>query len=305
MANTLGTLSGTIVLVQEVLATLLVKFPVISQITRDFSGAGAKWNQQITSRVIVPSVAIEHDPTAGYVATDRTAVDVPVTINKQAEHTFAVTDREQSQTSRQLRGEFIETAAHALGTKIVTDLFATVTAASYPIAFPSASANFDAADIRRIKTLLNKAFVPDVARFGVINSDFAEGLGLDNVIVANPNGSNAGVISSGMLPPVHGFAMSEFASLAGPAGESLGGIFGNREAILMASRVPDVPATPDEIPGVIVSITEPNTNLTVQYRHWYQMNPSKAFDVLTLMYGFNVGLSETGVSKRLCRLVGL
>ncbi len=307
MANVFGTLApSTLVLVQEILATLLVKFPILTQITKDYSDKGAFWNQQITSRVVVPTVAIEHVPLTGYQAQDRTTVDVPLTINKQAEHTFTVTDREQSQTPRNLREELRKTAVHALGTKIVNDLFATVAAASYPLAYPQASANFDAADLRRIKTMCNKAFMPDMGdRFAVLNSDFAEGLGLDNVIVANPNGSNQQVIKGGDLGTIHGFQTSEFASLTGPVGEQLGGIAGNPEAILMASRVPDVPASPDEIPGVIANVTDPNTGLTIQYRRWYQMNPAQAYEVLTLMYGFNVGLSETGISKRLVRIVGV
>lgn len=304
MANTTGTLAGTLVLVQEVLDTLLVQFPILRQITRDFSNVGAKFNQQITSRVIVPTVAIEHVPATGYQAADRTAIDVPLTINKQAEHTFLVTDREQSQTDRDLRNEFRKTAAHALGTKIVTDLFGTVLAASYPLAYPQASANFDAADLRRIKTLLNKAFVPDLGnRFACLNSDFAEGLGLDNVIIANPNGAKSEVISGGALGRIHGFDTSEFAALP-TNNEQLGGIAGVPEAILMASRVPSVPADPAEIPGIIANVTEPNTGLTVQYRRWYQMSPAQAYEVLTVMYGFNVGLSENGLSKRLVRIVG-
>lgn len=301
MANTLGTLIGTEV-VQEVLRSLLVQFPVISQITKDFSAQATKYNQQLSTRVIVPTTAVEHNATTGYSAVDRTSVDVNVTINKQAEVTYAVTDREQSQTNRDLRNEFIATSAHALGTKILADLFATVAAASYPLSYTSSAANFDAADVRKIKTLLNKAGVLDLNRFGVINSDFAEGLGLDNIIVANPNGANPDFLASGMLPKIHNFLLSEYASLP-DNGEKLAGIFGTAESIVMASRLPDVAGDAAELPGVISNVTEPNSGLSIQFRRYYDMLAAKLSVSMTVMYGFGVGLSEAGLSKRLVRVV--
>ena len=302
MPNTLNTLSG-IQVVQEVLESLLVQFPVIGQIARDFSAQATRFNQQLTTRVIVPTTAIEHDSTAGYVATDRTSVDVNVTINKQAEHTYQITDREQSSTIRNLNTEFKTTAAHALGTKMVTDLFGTVAAASYPLTLVSSPANFDAGDVRKIKTLLNKAGVPNLGRFLCVNSDFAEGLGLDNLIVANPSGANSTVINTGVLPPIHGFSPSEYASLP-DNGEKLGGIAGNREGIVMVARVPEIPAPNGLIiPGNIVNVTEPNSGLTVQLRQYYDMRLAKFVESLTCMYGFGVGLSETGLSKRLVRII--
>jgi hypothetical protein len=302
MPNTLNTLSG-IQVVQEVLESLLVQFPIISQIARDFSPEATRFNQQLTTRVIVPTVAIEHDATAGYTATDRTSVDVNVTINKQAEHTYQITDREQSSTIRRLNTEFKATAAHALGTKIVNDLFATVAAASYPLTLVSSPANFDAGDVRKIRTLLNKAGAPDIARFLCINSDFGEGLGLDNLIVANPNGSNAGVINTGVLPNIHGFSPSEYPSLP-DNGEKLGGIAGNREGIVMVTRVPELPAPNGLIvPGNVMNVTEPNSGLTVQLRQYYDMRLAKFVESLTVMYGFGVGLSEVGLSKRLVRII--
>lgn len=301
MANTLGTLSG-IEVVQDVLSTLLVEFPILGQIATDFSGKGALFNQQVTTRVIVPTTAAAFDPAVGYTVSDRTAIDVPITINSQAHHTYQVTDREQSQTNRRLRDEFVQTASHALGTKLVTDLFATVLAASYPLLYTSAAAAFDAGDVRRIKTLLNKAFVPDLNRFMVINSDFAEGLGLDNLVIANPSGANNTAINTGMLPRIHGFQPSEFASLP-TNGENLAGIAGNKESIIMATRVPDLPQGATNIPGTIATVTEPNSGLSVQLRQWYEMDPGIWKEALTVMYGFAVGLSEAGLSKRLVRIV--
>jgi hypothetical protein len=300
MSNTLNTLSGELI-VQETLETLLADFPAIKQISTDFTGGAAKLNQEVNSRVVVPRVAAIFDPAVGYVATDATTIDVPVTINLLAHATFAVTDIEQSKTDRKLRDELVKTNAHALGSRIMIDLFAAVTAATYPLSFPISPANFDAARLRKVRTLLNKAKVPDLGRFCVLNCDYAEGLGLDNIVIANPNTSNQGVISTGKLPRLHNFECSEYSDLP-DNGEGLGGIAGNKEAIVMAGRTPAVPVVGPVIPGLIQNVTEPNTSLTVQLRQYYDMKLGTYVETLTLMYGFAQGLSEAGLSRRLVRI---
>jgi hypothetical protein len=304
MGNTFNTLAGTLVL-QEWLASLLAQFPVIGQITRRFSGEGIEpnLNQQITTRVVVPTTATSYNQNNGYVETDRTTVDVNVTINQHYHVTFAVTDLEQSATNRTLRDELIATSVHALGTQIMSSLFSTVTAASYPL-FHEASANvFDTARARKVKTVLNKAKVPDMDRFMVVNSDYAETLDIDSVIIANPNGTMQGENANPRpVKNIHGFLTSEYTDL--PTGnEKLMGIAGNREAIIMASRVPKVPANPNEVPGIIQNVTEPNTGLTVQHRRYYDMKFAKMLETFALMWGFGVGLSETALSRRLVRIV--
>src|SRR3989442_409610 len=122
MANTFNTLSGTLVL-QEVLDTLLVQFPILSKITRDFSNQNARLNQTVDTRVVLAGTAVAFVAATGYAEADRTTVDVPVTISNHIHHTFAVTDLEQSATNRNLRNELVTTAAHAVGKKIVDDLF--------------------------------------------------------------------------------------------------------------------------------------------------------------------------------------
>lgn len=304
MPNTFNTLSGTLVL-QEVLASLLVNFPVLTKIARDFSAQQAKLNQIIDSRVVVPSVAAAFDSAVGYAATNRTTADVQLTINNHVHHTFAVTDVEQSSTSRDLRGELVATSSHALGSKMVADLCAFVTAARYAQVYgPIAAANFARFDIRKIRTKMNKLFCPDLPgeRYMLLNSDFAEGPDLDTVVIANPSGFNPEGVSNIRLPVISGFGIDEFASLP-DNGEKLGGWAANREAILMAARVPDIPADPGEIPGIIQVVSEPNTNLTIQRRRYYDMVLGKLQESVVSMYGFGSGLSNVAQNNRLVRIV--
>lgn len=302
MANTLGTKNGTLV-VMETLETLLATFPILSQIARDFSDEQAKLNQTITTRVVVPTVAEDFVEGTGYAATGQTAVDVSLTMSGHAHATYEVTDREQSETSRDLRREFAAVQAHALGTKLVMALLAGVTAAKFPLSYEQAAVNFDRTDVRKVKTLLNKAKVPDIGRFMLLNSDYAEGVSLDSVVVANPSGANAGVLTSGQMPRIDNFGISEFTDLP-DNGERLAGIAGNREALLMALRVPEVPAEQALIPGRIRVVTEPNTGLSVQQRTYYDMKLGKLVESLTVFYGVGVGYSEAGsICRRAVRIV--
>jgi hypothetical protein len=302
MANNYGTLAGTKIL-QETLESLLATFPIIAQITRDFSGAGALYNQTTNTRVVVPGTAVAFVAATGYAAAARTTVDVPITLNQHYHHTFEVTDVEQSSTDRDLRGELVKTAAHALGKAIVDSLFATILAATYTQAYESSAAMFDTSRARKVKTQLNKNKVPDIDRFMVVNSDFAETLDIDSVIVANPNGTmQGGNANPTAVKMIHGFKTSEYTDLP-TNNEKLAGIAGNREAVIMQARVPAIPADKSEISGRIASVTEPNTGLTVQHRRYYDMGLGKLVESLTLMWGFGAGLSETGLSKRLTRIV--
>ncbi len=248
MANNFNTLAGTLVL-QETLSTLLVKFPWLMDISTDFSNKQAKFNQTVDSRVVIPRVAVAFDPAVGYVESDATTIDVPITITGHIHHTFAVTDVEQSKTNRKLRDELTTTAAHAIGTKLTNDFFGTVLAATYPLSYERAAVDFSRDDLTKIGTKLDKAFVPDINRFAVLDADYSEGILLDSTMVANPNQSNSDITTTGKLPRmIQGFAASKFASMQ-DNGENLHGIAGNREAVIMNSACPKFRRTPPKFPA--------------------------------------------------------
>jgi hypothetical protein len=55
--------------------------------------------------------------------------------------------------------------------------------------------------------------------------------------------------------------------------------------------LPDAPTT--VIPGVISTVTEPHTGLSIQLREWYDMTLAKESRTMTLMYGFAKGNAGT------------
>jgi hypothetical protein len=305
MANTLGTTNGALVL-QRTMSTLFQRFPVLKQLTTDFSDKSVKKGQQVNSRVIVPSAAIVHNEATGYAAVDMTAVDVPVTIDTWIEHTYTVTDGERSSTDRDLIQEFADAQANAIGTKIVGDIFAKVTVANFGLSYAVSPANFDRDDVVKIRTKLQKANVPDTNRFMCLNSDYAEGLGIDQTIVGGINNPGVTTLRDGQLPMIHNFNVSEFSGMP-DNGEKLAGIAGNKEAIVLAARVPEVPTNSADImvPGVIKLVTEPFSGMTVQYRAYYDMKLGQEFRTLTLMYGIASGLSGAGANNRLVRITNV
>jgi hypothetical protein len=300
MGNTLGTTNGALI-AQQALATLFAMFPALRQITTDFSDKGGKLNQTVNSRVIIPTTAIPFVAANGYVETDQVAVDVPVLIDTHIHATYAVTDLEASSTDLNLVAQFAAAQAHALGKKLMDLLFAFITAARFAQSYNVTPANFDRDDFVKLRTKLNKLNVPDLNRFSILNSDYYEGPSLDSTIVANA-GSGADTVKSGRVPPVHGFEVSEYSSLPDNA-ENLAGIAGNKEALIIATRLPEQPSSSTPIPGIITSVTEPNSGLTVQQRAYYDMKLAKEVRSLTLLVGIGSGLTNTAENNRLVRIV--
>lgn len=297
MANTLGTVNGTLV-AQQTLESLLTMFPVLKLIATDFSPSTALYNQQVVSRVVQPTTAGDYNTSTGYVSTDRAVVDVPVTINQHIFHQYDVNDQERSSTNRDLLAEWSQTAAHSLGKRMVDDLIGVINAnaTSFPTGnrtnFANAAA-FTYSSVVDIRAALNKRFVPDMGRFMLLNSDFASSLHKDSTVIANYANPASTVIDSGKLVRVHGFDIAEYAALTGGT-LHIAGFAGNREALVMACRVPEAPSTDLPLGGTIDVVTEPNSGLSIQLRQNYDFQKGREFRTMTLMYGVAPGFDTTG-----------
>ena len=82
-----------------------------------------------------------------------------------------------------------------------------------------------------------------------------------------------------------------------PTANNLTGFFANKNALVIASRVPKDPALviPDlQIPGTIKIVTDPETGMTMMYRYWYDMKLGKLSMTLTWMYGVTLGIAGQG-----------
>jgi len=286
MSNNNATVNSPLI-AQTALNTLLAKFPILSRIATDFSSASVKFNQDIVTHIVTPTVAHDFDPATGYVPDDQAQVDVTVKIDKHAYAGYAITDVERSTSEIDLNQRYADKVAYALGRKVCDDLMALIVAAKFTNETEVAQTAFGRDTVVDIGTTLNKRFVPDMGRFMFVNSDYYNALQKDEALYKayiTPAASN--VVVSGMLPDVNGFAVIEYSALPDNA-ENLVGFAGIREGLIMAARVPDVPTNTGDT--VIRVVTDQRTGLSVQVRDRYDGRLGKQEVSFTLMYGFATG----------------
>ena len=74
MANTNATVNSAII-AQTALTTLLAKFPLLARIATDFSAASVKYNQDIITHIVTPTVAREFNQAIGLTGITITKLD--------------------------------------------------------------------------------------------------------------------------------------------------------------------------------------------------------------------------------------
>ena len=286
MPNSHATVNSAII-AQTALNTLQAKFPLLGQIATDFSSTSVKFNQDIVTHIVTPTVAKDFVPATGYVPDDQAQVDVSVKINKHAYAGYAITDVERSTSEIDLNQRYADKVAYALGRKVSDDLMALIINANFTNKTEIAVASFGRNAVVDVSTKLNKRFIPDMGRFMFVNSDYYNALQKDEALYKayiTPAASN--VVVTGMLPDVNGFTVIEYSALP-ENGERLVGFAGIREGLIMAARVPDVPANTGDT--VIRVVTDPRTGLSIQVRDRYDGRLGKQEVSFTLMYGFATG----------------
>jgi hypothetical protein len=289
-ANTLGTLTPQLV-VQRTLELLMIMFPGLNQIARDFSEQKVLYNQDVITRIPSANAISTFDPTAGYVPTAGvTTTDVKVTVNQHKFYIFEFGSQEISSTTRNLLDEQAIPAAYAMGLDIFTTLAGNITAANFPHEFVTALADIDRKTVRKLGTILKKRGVNLFGAYGLLNGDAVGALADDLTIVSPFYNPGADTVRTGQLTNVHGIQPFEFPGLA--SAQNLLGFAGNPSSLIFVTRVPDDPALvmPDvPIPGKISLVKNPQTGLTCMMRESYNMITAKYTVVLVWMYGTAVG----------------
>jgi hypothetical protein len=250
-----------------------------------------KFNQDIVTHIVTPTVAKDFVAATGYVPDDQAQVDVSVKINKHAYAGYAITDVERSTSEIDLNQRYADKVAYALGRKVSDDLMALITNANFTNNTSVAAASFGRNSVVDISTKLNKRFIPDMGRFMFVNSDYYNSLQKDEALYKafiTPAAGN--VVVTGLLPDVNGFTVIEYSALP-ENGERLVGFAGIREGLIMAARVPDVPTNTGDT--VIRVVTDPRTGLSIQVRDRYDGRLGKQEVSFTLMYGFATGNKPT------------
>ena len=283
MPNQNATVNAPLI-AQQALTTLLAKFPILTQIATDFSDQSVKFQQDIVSHIVTPTVAQEFNPATGYVPSDQAQVDVKVKIDRHAYAGYAITDVERSTSVIDLDQRYADTVAYALGRKVCDDLLGLIVAANFSNFTEAAVNGFGRNSIVDIGTSMNKRFIPDMGRFMFVNSDYYNALQKDEALYKAYIAPQVGnVVVSGVLPNVNGFTVVEYSALP-ENGERLMGFAGIREGLIMAARVPDVPEYTGDTE--INVVTDSRTGLSVQVRDRYDGRLGRQEVSYTLMYGF-------------------
>ncbi|NBS07187.1 MAG: hypothetical protein EBT03_09335 [Betaproteobacteria bacterium] len=292
MANTLGTTNANII-AQRALEILVEDYSFIRNAVTDFSPEAAKYNATVYTHRLSALTAQDYSQANGYVATAATQTDAGITLNKFKHVTYSVDDQERSTSQVNLIERFAGAAANALGLQMVGDLLALVTT-SYGSAITVSSTSFNYSWAVSAGQVLNNNKVPANDRYAVLAPAFFGSLLKDSNVVANPQISGEAVRNAG-LGAVAGFNINMYPSV--PSNSiTLGGFFAQREALLIASRVPEIPQNVT-LPGTIENVTEPKTGLTIQSREVYNIQTGVLQRTLALIYG--VARGETSSLVRI------
>jgi hypothetical protein len=285
MANTIGTTNANVI-AQRALEILVADYSFLRNSVTDFSSEAAKYNASIYTHRISATTAQDYSQANGYVATATTQTDVQITLNKFKHVSYSVDDQERTSSNINLIERFAGAAAHALGLQMVGDLLTLVTSTSFTSALTQSSATFSYASVVSAGITLNNANVPQHDRYAVLAPSYYGRLLNDSTIVANAQISGEQSRTAG-IGSVAGFNINMYSAVP-TNGITLGGFFAQREALLIAARVPEVP-TGVPIPGDISVVTEPRTGLSVMVRESYDVRLGLLQRTYALIYGVKAG----------------
>ncbi|MHC1762916.1 MAG: phage protease [Verrucomicrobiia bacterium] len=288
-ANTLGTLVGNIIS-QRTLALVYSRRPMLRGIITDFSPEGARLNQNVYTRTVgLPTV--QAFPTGP--ATERGDTDYPVTLDTARQVQYTLTWDEYNATGRNLVAEHSEAMAIAIGNHLVDAIMALVTD-DFTAETVLAAGLVEFSTLAAIAKAMNVAGVPDMQRTGFVNSDVAESLTNDELVMENFDNTNESAY--GHWRNIKGFQdLWEYPALPANA-INLIGFFANASALLLASRTILNPETiiGAGYPGRISIVTDPVTGLSVVSNQWVGQSDLAVNDRLIVMYGVDRGVIACG-----------
>lgn len=306
--NTLGTLA-TATIVQEALALVFTKRPVLKKISTGFTDRNGSPIAQYGQAVITRTKGIPTVQNFGSAASARADTDVSVTLNNFKEVAYVFTPAEYSGTNRDLVRESAEPLAIALANAMVDAIAALWTIGNFPtrsgadavangstITKTTLANGWDYDHLLTVRSTLNKSGVPEGSRFYVGNSDVYGSMLSDlRIVAALNNPDNASAIKLGQLPDVSGFGLAEYPGL--PTTGNLVGFAGSPDSTVYAARVPKdprevIPGLP--VPGNIGVVTEPKTGLSVMVLEYLTMSDLTVTTKLVWMYGVAVGNANNG-----------
>lgn len=281
--NTLGGVNATRI-AQLTLDALQTVFLPLNAFTTDFSADIKDAGSAVTTRFVTnPSVS---NFAATRSSQNATTTARTVTLSNYVGVDLGFSDTEMSFSDIKLSEMFIKPAVTAIFENVMAGVFALVTSSNYSQNTLITAANFNAANVAGLATSLNTAKVPTVNRSLIFSPTYADTLRKDTSITAAYAIGNAETLKSGRVPPIHGFNPYEFNGTIPANSESLAAIALAPQAIAIAARQP---AIPRNWAGMVETITEPTSGLTLQFRDFYDGQEQRT--QLCLIYGVQIGVT--------------
>lgn len=308
-AESLGTLAGTLVALRT-LDFYKFEFPMLSEITTDFSDQPALFNQTTMTRIIVTPAVLSYSatldtsgrPTGYTIVTPAATTDVPITLDKHRAVDIVFDANVLASTQRKLFTEQGPAAAYALGKDIVDALYAVITLANFGANAPFAvsAINYGRGTFAKASRILNLQGVPFVNRFALESSIFQEQLLQDPTLVNLAVYQSKEIITNNQLPLIAGFRPIEAPNLPATvisAGNNLAAFFAHKSALLIETRIPNDWNTvlgSGMSYGSVNVVTNPDTGLSVLMVQFSNPQSAHAEFRLALMYGVAPGNPKGG-----------
>lgn len=297
-ARLMATLSVTEILM-DTLDAYKQMVPMLSAFSTDFSSATAVKDQQIIAHIAGLPTVQDYDVNQGGFKNGATAVtdlltDVPVTLDRLKHVPVKVAYLSQLASRKDLYKEAIRNNAYVLGKSMVDYALTLAVAANFTHESAFAVNDSDLDALEHIRTDLNGQSAAPVGRFGFVNSTVSAVIQADERVAS---GDYYGQLNGGS-------GYRRFTNIAGfenvweypdfPAnGENLTGFFGDKRAVVIASRRPDMQNLAQQlgIPTVMrfESVTDPETGLTLTGIAWQEQGTADVYVSVAVLYGAKAG----------------
>ena len=296
--NTLGTLSGTLVL-QRTLPMFAWKYPALMSMFTDFSDTPGLYEQSETTRIVSALATEKYDATAdtagrpkGWttvspaVTTDASIklsdyIGIPIVFGQSA---LAATTRKLFDEQAFLAIKAIADYFTGMMTKLMTpanfNSFAVVNGTTVKVANPTyvkAAADYSQSDFDNIDAYFTDMKVPEEDRNAFLaTAAYAKLRGDMRLVLQYATAGGKTVdgasefVTEAKLPKLSGFAPYKAPYL--PTTNNLVSFFAQKAAIILKSRLPQdfTQALGVMVPGSVTTITDPDTKISVmlvQYVH--------------------------------------
>lgn len=298
MSNTLGTLSGALIL-QRALTLTFTQRPVLGLISkgfRDIDGAvdNALLGQSVKTRI----KTVQSVQPFGTGPQDVNDTDVTVTLSDHKEVHVAFGPAEYNATNRDLIEEAAQPIALAIANHIVDSVSDLWTAGNFSTSLtPSANTYKDF--VLAVRKQMAKSGITQENRFMVVNSDvYADLLGDSTIVAALNNPMNQNAIAEGKLPMVSGIQIAEYPSLGELTTTKRVGFAGHPESTIFVSRAPKGPGDiigSLNFPGSIGYVEDPATGFRLQVTQWVDPNTLVVNNRLSWLQGYAKGNAAQGI----------